>query len=81
MILFPDFRIFHTETTTAATTRTAANVAKTVTATVIPILDETPHPRGLVLTSHLSSGCGQMLSSNAGASNGMACSFGTHDHV
>lgn len=67
--------------TDAATTRTAANVATVVTATASPILDETWHPRGLVLTSHLSSGCGQISPLKTGARNGIACSFGTHDQV
>ncbi|UKZ73135.1 hypothetical protein TrVFT333_000776 [Trichoderma virens FT-333] len=77
----PDFRIFQTVMTAAATTKTAANVAKMDITTASAIPDETPHPRGLVLTSHRSSGCGQMLPAKAGASIGMAYSFGTHDHV
>jgi hypothetical protein len=77
----PDFRIFRTNITDAATERTAAKVATIVTATVSPIIDETWQPRGLVRTSHLSSGCGQISLLKAGARNGIACSFGTQDHV
>jgi hypothetical protein len=81
LIFFSDFRIFHTKTVAAQTAKLAANVAKMVTTTVSPVLDETLQPRGLVLSSHLSSGCGHILLSKAGASIGIACAFGTHDHV
>ncbi|KAK4075486.1 uncharacterized protein Triagg1_4607 [Trichoderma aggressivum f. europaeum] len=76
-----DLRILPTVTTAAATINTAANVAKTATTTASAVPDETLHPRGLVLTSHRSSGCGQILPAKAGASAGMVYSFGTHDHV
>lgn len=67
--------------TAAAMTKTAASVDKTAITTASAVPDETLHPRGLVLTSHLSSGCGQILPPMAGASTGMVYSFGTHDHV
>ncbi|KAF3076788.1 hypothetical protein CFAM422_000542 [Trichoderma lentiforme] len=61
-------------------TKTAANVDKTAITTASAVPDETLHPRGLVLTSHRSSGCGQILPPKA-AHTGMVYSFGTHDHV